>query len=225
MPSCSGSAPWRRTSSGSRASTGDRATCIPPWSTSPSASPSSSAVLHSVGLYRRLWRFAGVAELEHILVATAISASLSSLVGAAILPGTGITPHPGAAVGAVHRRLPQRRRRGAAAAHHPAPRPPHPVAKAGDRPPGAHRRRRRRGRDDREGAAGPSAARPRSHRLRGRRPHQARPPALRPPGARLARPDPGPGASVRRRGGHHRHAAGDRARWSARWCGPRWRPG
>ena len=54
--------------------------------------PLKLGVLHSVGLYRRLWRFAGVAELEHILVATAISASLSSLVGAAILPGTGITP-------------------------------------------------------------------------------------------------------------------------------------
>jgi FlaA1/EpsC-like NDP-sugar epimerase len=54
--------------------------------------PLKLAVLHYVGLYRRLWRFAGVAELEHILVATAISASLSSLLGAALLPGLGITP-------------------------------------------------------------------------------------------------------------------------------------
>ena len=36
--------------------------------------PLKLAVLLYVGLYRRLWRFAGVAELEHILVATAISA-------------------------------------------------------------------------------------------------------------------------------------------------------
>ncbi|HEX2218039.1 MAG TPA: nucleoside-diphosphate sugar epimerase/dehydratase [Gemmatimonadales bacterium] len=54
--------------------------------------PLKLAVLHYVGLYRRLWRFAGVAELEHILVATAISASLCGLVGAVLLPGLGITP-------------------------------------------------------------------------------------------------------------------------------------
>jgi FlaA1/EpsC-like NDP-sugar epimerase len=53
--------------------------------------PVKLGVLLYVGLYRRLWRFAGVAELEHILVATAISASLSSFVGAALLPGLGIT--------------------------------------------------------------------------------------------------------------------------------------
>jgi FlaA1/EpsC-like NDP-sugar epimerase len=54
--------------------------------------PLKLGVLHYVGLYRRLWRFAGVAELEHILVATAVSASLATLVGAALLPGLGITP-------------------------------------------------------------------------------------------------------------------------------------
>lgn len=54
--------------------------------------PLKLGVLLYVGLYRRLWRFAGVAELEHILVATAISASLSTLIGAAVLPGLGITP-------------------------------------------------------------------------------------------------------------------------------------
>ncbi len=54
--------------------------------------PLKLGVLLYVGLYRRLWRFAGVAELEHILVATAISASLSTLLGAAVLPGLGVTP-------------------------------------------------------------------------------------------------------------------------------------
>jgi FlaA1/EpsC-like NDP-sugar epimerase len=54
--------------------------------------PIKLGVLLYVGLYRRLWRFAGAAELEHILVATAISASLSTLIGAAVLPGLGITP-------------------------------------------------------------------------------------------------------------------------------------
>src|SRR6476646_7269889 len=54
--------------------------------------PLKLGVLLYVGLYRRLWRFAGVAELEHILVATAISASLSTLLGAAVLPGLTLTP-------------------------------------------------------------------------------------------------------------------------------------
>jgi FlaA1/EpsC-like NDP-sugar epimerase len=54
--------------------------------------PLKVGVLVWVGLYRRLWRFAGVAELELILVATTISALLSALVGAAVLPGLGITP-------------------------------------------------------------------------------------------------------------------------------------
>ena len=54
--------------------------------------PLKIGVLVWVGMYRRLWRFAGVAELQLILVATAISASLSAFVGAAVLPGLGITP-------------------------------------------------------------------------------------------------------------------------------------
>ena len=60
--------------------------------------PLKLGVLLYVGLYRRLWRFAGAAELEHILVATAISASLSGLVGAALLPGLGHHAAPGPAL-------------------------------------------------------------------------------------------------------------------------------
>ena len=86
--------------------------------------------------------------------------------------------------GAVHRRLPDRGAGGAAAAARPAARPPGPAAPAGGRAAGAHRRGRRRGRDDRQGAAGPPAARPQPDRLRGRRPDQARPPAVRPAGPR-----------------------------------------
>jgi FlaA1/EpsC-like NDP-sugar epimerase len=55
--------------------------------------PLKLGVLLHVGLYRRLWRFAGVAEMEHILVATTISASISGLVGAGVLPVLGITPY------------------------------------------------------------------------------------------------------------------------------------
>ncbi len=54
--------------------------------------PIKLGVLLSVGLYRRLWRFAGVAELEHILVATAISGCVSTVLGALLLPLLGLTP-------------------------------------------------------------------------------------------------------------------------------------
>jgi hypothetical protein len=54
--------------------------------------PLKLGILVWAGLYRRLWRFAGVAELQLILVATAISASVAAFVGAAVLPGLGITP-------------------------------------------------------------------------------------------------------------------------------------
>ncbi|HKT60895.1 MAG TPA: nucleoside-diphosphate sugar epimerase/dehydratase [Gemmatimonadales bacterium] len=54
--------------------------------------PLKLGVLLSVGLYQRLWRFAGVAELEHILISTAISACISSLLGAVVLPLVGLTP-------------------------------------------------------------------------------------------------------------------------------------
>jgi FlaA1/EpsC-like NDP-sugar epimerase len=57
------------------------------------AVPLKLGVLLYVGLYRRLWRFAGVAELEHILVAIAISGSISAMVGAAVLPGLGLIPY------------------------------------------------------------------------------------------------------------------------------------
>ena len=56
----------------------------------------------------------------------------------------------------------------------------------GGRAPGAHRGGRRGGRDDRQGAARPPAARAQPDRLRGRRPLQARPPDVRSAGARAA---------------------------------------
>ena len=109
-----------------------------------------------VGIYRRLWRYAGIIEVEKLITSAAISGLICLVLGALILPLLGITEVrvplsvlfmdglltaafaslPRLGVRAFGRRK-QRRR-------------------AGGRPPGAHRGRRRRGRDDREGAAGPS---------------------------------------------------------------------
>ena len=45
----------------------------------------------SVGLYRRLWRYASVADLEMLLVAGLLGTVTSFVVGLVILPGTGLT--------------------------------------------------------------------------------------------------------------------------------------
>ncbi|MEP7176716.1 MAG: hypothetical protein ABI860_09210, partial [Gemmatimonadales bacterium] len=54
--------------------------------------PVKLIVLQAVGLYRRLWRHAGVAELEQILLATTISSVSVAILGAVVLPTLGITP-------------------------------------------------------------------------------------------------------------------------------------
>jgi FlaA1/EpsC-like NDP-sugar epimerase len=54
--------------------------------------PIKLAILQAVGLYRRLWRHAGVAELERIMLATTISALSVSILGAVVLPTLHITP-------------------------------------------------------------------------------------------------------------------------------------
>ncbi|HXG45171.1 MAG TPA: nucleoside-diphosphate sugar epimerase/dehydratase [Gemmatimonadales bacterium] len=54
--------------------------------------PLKIGVLLGFGLYRRLWRFASVSELEAILSAAAASGTACFLLGALALPGLGITP-------------------------------------------------------------------------------------------------------------------------------------
>ena len=54
--------------------------------------PIKLGLFYLFGLYRRLWRYAGVAELERILLATALAAVASVLLGAALLPFSGLTP-------------------------------------------------------------------------------------------------------------------------------------
>ena len=44
------------------------------------------------GFYRRLWRHAGVLELEQILEATALSGACCFILGAVLLPWSGLTP-------------------------------------------------------------------------------------------------------------------------------------
>jgi FlaA1/EpsC-like NDP-sugar epimerase len=54
--------------------------------------PLKLGVLLAFGLYRRLWRFASVSELETILLAGATSGVLCFVLGAMALPGLGVTP-------------------------------------------------------------------------------------------------------------------------------------
>ncbi len=53
--------------------------------------PLKFALLVGLGLYRRLWRFASIADLETILTFTVVSGLGSFLVGAFLLPESGLT--------------------------------------------------------------------------------------------------------------------------------------
>lgn len=54
--------------------------------------PVKLLLFYTSGLYRRLWRYAGVTELERILLATALATVTGFLLGAALLPWSGLTP-------------------------------------------------------------------------------------------------------------------------------------
>jgi FlaA1/EpsC-like NDP-sugar epimerase len=54
--------------------------------------PLCIAIFLSFGLYRRLWRYASVSELELIFIAGVAAALASALLGGLVLPRTGLTP-------------------------------------------------------------------------------------------------------------------------------------
>src|SRR5438046_604942 len=54
--------------------------------------PLEIAILLGFGLYRRMWRFASVWELELIFAAGVVGSIAAWIVGALILPLTGFTP-------------------------------------------------------------------------------------------------------------------------------------
>jgi FlaA1/EpsC-like NDP-sugar epimerase len=54
--------------------------------------PISLAIFYAFGLYRRLWQYASVAELEAILGGTIASVAANSLAGGLLLPLLGLTP-------------------------------------------------------------------------------------------------------------------------------------
>ena len=54
--------------------------------------PLRIAVYSAFGLYRRLWRYASITELELIFVAGVTASVLASLVGLTVLPGLGLLP-------------------------------------------------------------------------------------------------------------------------------------
>jgi FlaA1/EpsC-like NDP-sugar epimerase len=45
-----------------------------------------------VGIYRRLWRYAGVVDIERLISASAVGGVINLLLGAAVMPWTGMTP-------------------------------------------------------------------------------------------------------------------------------------
>lgn len=54
--------------------------------------PLKSLIAYSSGLYRRLWRYAGAVELEHLAVAGAVTGGVLLIVGAGLLPAIGAIP-------------------------------------------------------------------------------------------------------------------------------------
>ncbi|MEO6778700.1 MAG: nucleoside-diphosphate sugar epimerase/dehydratase [Gemmatimonadaceae bacterium] len=56
------------------------------------ATPTALAVFVFTGLYRRIWSYASVAEVERIIVGVSIATVCSAIIGLIILPVTGLTP-------------------------------------------------------------------------------------------------------------------------------------
>jgi FlaA1/EpsC-like NDP-sugar epimerase len=54
--------------------------------------PIGLLIYWAFGLYRRLWRYASISELERIIVAGVVAAATNSIIGYALLPRLGITP-------------------------------------------------------------------------------------------------------------------------------------
>ena len=55
------------------------------------ALPLKLAIFWQVGIYRRLWRYAGIVEVERLISASAASGLMGLLVGGLLLPATGLT--------------------------------------------------------------------------------------------------------------------------------------
>jgi FlaA1/EpsC-like NDP-sugar epimerase len=53
--------------------------------------PIKLCVFWNIGMYRRLWRYAGVVELERLIAGSAVSGALCLLLGMAVLPGLHLT--------------------------------------------------------------------------------------------------------------------------------------
>ncbi|MGH7628500.1 MAG: nucleoside-diphosphate sugar epimerase/dehydratase, partial [Gemmatimonadales bacterium] len=53
--------------------------------------PLKVMILTGIGLYRRLWRYAGVVDLERILMVSVACGATSLFLGAGLLPGLGLT--------------------------------------------------------------------------------------------------------------------------------------
>ena len=54
--------------------------------------PTKMLVLYVTGMYRRLWRYASVSDLERLVLGTAACAAISATLGLAVLPALRLTP-------------------------------------------------------------------------------------------------------------------------------------
>ncbi|HEU4879639.1 MAG TPA: hypothetical protein VFT21_09305, partial [Gemmatimonadaceae bacterium] len=54
--------------------------------------PLEVAILLAFGLYRRMWRYASISELELIFAAGVVASAMAWVVGAIVLPSSGLTP-------------------------------------------------------------------------------------------------------------------------------------
>ncbi len=54
--------------------------------------PLKLLVLYAMGMYRRLWRYASIADVERTVAACLLSAGIAAILGAVILPALGLIP-------------------------------------------------------------------------------------------------------------------------------------
>jgi FlaA1/EpsC-like NDP-sugar epimerase len=63
------------------------------WAFVSTSVPLKIVTLITLGLYRRLWRYASVSDLEMLLVAASVCAIIDGALGVVLLPAFGLTPH------------------------------------------------------------------------------------------------------------------------------------
>ena len=167
--------------------------------------PARIVVYYLFGVYRTMWRYASIAELELVIIAGRLGVGSRRPPGREHSAGSRAHHLPNSALGALQRRRAERRSPRRPPVPDPHGRLAHGSPGAGGlASPRAHCRRRRRRPDGAQGTDLEPAPRHAGRRIRGRRPIEAWPSDRQGSGVRDARHDPG----------HHQtgrdHRSGDR---------------